>query len=60
MPHSWKAYELAMEIAYRLIQGNYIDPKNSDMVRGIIQIVIEDDKNGKGKETTKGNQTYSS
>jgi len=42
MPHSWKAYELSMKIAETLLEAKLILDKDILMVRGIIQIKIED------------------
>lgn len=43
MPHSWAAYELSKNIADTLLEGKLIEGKDILMVRGIIQIKIEDD-----------------
>jgi len=43
MPHSWKAYELSKNIAKTLLERKLIEEKDILMVRGIIQIKIEDD-----------------
>jgi len=42
VPHSWKAYETAKNIADRLLVANCIKKKDYDMVRGIIQITLEE------------------
>ena len=42
MPHSWKAYELSKKIAETLLEARLIVDKDILMVRGIIQIKIED------------------
>ena len=43
MPHSWKAYKLAKNIADLLHESGIIADKDLLMTRGIIQIEIEAD-----------------
>ena len=47
MPHSWNAYELAKSIAESLHEAGLIAEKDLLMVRGIIQITMEDRGGGK-------------
>ena len=42
MPHSWNAYELAKSIAERLHEADLIAEKDLLIVRGVIQIKMED------------------
>ena len=44
MPHSWKAYEVAKEIGDRLLEAEYIKKKDYLTVRGIIQIMLEEER----------------
>lgn len=37
-----KRFNLAKKIADRLVEGNLIDKKKIDIVRGIIQIIMEE------------------
>ena len=43
MPHSWKAYEKAKKITDQLVEGKFIREKDVMMIRGIIQLVLEED-----------------
>lgn len=40
--HSWGAYDLAKEIVQTLLEGGLIEDKDVLMVRGIIQIKMEE------------------
>jgi len=42
MPHSWKAYEVARLIADRLLDAEFIQQKDWLTIRGIIQIILEE------------------
>jgi len=42
MVHSWKAYEVSQRIAARLHEAGLIAEKDLLMVRGIIQIMMEE------------------
>lgn len=41
--HSWKAYDLSRKIAESLLEASLIEQKDLLMVRGIIQIKMEDE-----------------
>lgn len=46
LPHSWKAFETAKRIAEALKESGYVTTSFEEMkVRGIIQIILEEDKN---------------
>jgi len=43
MPHNWRWYYTAEDIARRLLQCGLIDEKDVLKIRGIIQIVLEEE-----------------